>query len=740
MPTDPSRQIRLPILGMSCANCAAAIEKALLRAEGAVFEARVSLADEAAYVRYDPSALSPEALAQIVERAGFRAILPSTPERAGGEEETERTREVRRQLGLVLLGVAFTLPLVAVHLLESLGVAVPLGGARGWIFWALASPVQIFVGADYYRGALRALANRAANMDVLVALGSTVAYVSSAFEVVAGGGGGHLHFEAAALILTLVKVGKLLEARARVGTASAMRELLALSPESGRLLLADGREREVPAHALRAGDVLAVRPGERIPVDGEVVAGESSLDVSALTGESMPVAAEPGSVVFGGTLNLDGALTVRATGVGAETAVARIAALVRSAQASRAPIQRTADAVAAVFVPAILAAAMLTFGIWALAAGSPREGLVRAIAVLVVACPCALGLATPTAVSVGAGLAARRGILFRDAESLERGASIDTVVLDKTGTVTRGAPVLLDAEEWQPGALELVAAVESLSEHPAGRALVEARAPAALPEVSGFRAVPGRGVEALVGGRAVRAGRPDWIVGEGSLPAAAAAALARWHELGATAMLASLDGTIACGFAVIDAPRPEAARVIDTLRARGLRCILLTGDNERAARAVAMATGIDEVLAGALPDGKLEAIGALRAAGRRVAMVGDGVNDAPALAAAELGIAMARGAGVSVEAAPVTLLGGGLDGLPVVLALSRATMRTIRQNLVQAFCYNVALVPLAAGALAWVGGLPAWLTHLHPGAAAAAMALSSVAVVSNSLRLARSRV
>ncbi len=745
MPESRAREIALPVIGMTCANCAAGIERALRRREGAVLEASVSLATESARVRYDPERITPDEIAAIIDRAGFRAVfVDGSPAEADDAERRARRRDVRAQLAALAVGIAFSVPLVAIHAYEAFGGALPLApAARAWALLALASPVQFYTGWGYYVGAARSLRNRMANMDVLVSLGASVAYVSSVVLVVRGDHTAHLHFEVAALILTLVRLGKYLEARARSGASHAIRALLDLAPRTAHLVLEDGREEDIPAEALRVGDLLALRPGERVPADGTVESGASSLDEGMLTGESLPVDKQPGASVFGGSLNLQGRLLVRATGVGAETALARIAHLVQEAQGSRAPVQRVADAVAAVFVPAILAVAVATFCAWWLAVGSPSEGLVRMIAVLVIACPCALGLATPMAVIVGTGLAARRGILFRDAEALERAHRVTVVLLDKTGTLTEGRPALVDRfAEGGDDALRLAAAAEAASEHPLARALVEAVGAelGALPAPEAFTAHAGLGVEARVEGRHVRVGRPEWILGPEPGETPLARTLAAWSDAGRTSMCVEIDGTARAAFALADGERPEARAAVDALRAQGLTTVLVTGDNARVAGALARRLALDEVVAGLLPEGKVRAVEEAQAGGRVVAMVGDGINDAPALARADVGIAVGTGSDVSLEAAPVALVGGSLLGVPLALALSRATMRTIRQNLFWAFFYNVALVPLAAGALAAVPGVPAWLAHLHPAAAAASMALSSITVVGNSLRLGASRL
>ncbi|MBM4396134.1 MAG: copper-translocating P-type ATPase [Deltaproteobacteria bacterium] len=729
---------------MSCANCARAVERALGRGLPGVASATVNLATETATVVYDPGAVDVPRLVAAIERAGYRALAPAEAD----EEQAEREAEGRRERRALAVGVALTVPVVLVSMGRDLGGPGALAHAP-WVPWllaALATPVQLWTGWGYYTGAWRSLRSGGANMDVLVALGSSTAYGYSLAVLLAPGLGHHVYFETSALIVTLIRVGKALEVRARGHASAAIRKLMDLAPRVAHVVDPDGSERDVPADRVAAGDVVAVRPGEQVPVDGEVVGGRTAVDEAVLTGESVPADKEPGDHVLGGTLNGHGRVLVRATGVGARTVLARVVRLVRAAQATRAPIQRLADRVSAYFVPAIVAIAAIVLAAWWAGTGEFVPAMVRMVAVLVVACPCALGLATPTAILVGTGRGAGIGVLFRSSEALEVAHRIRVVLLDKTGTLTRGAPALTDAVPLaggDPDFLRLAACAEAGSEHPIARAVVEGARAWGLPvrPPDEVVAAAGSGVEARCGGRAVRVGRLPWVEeGAPSPGPAAAAGAAALSAQGKTVMAVAVDGRVAGLLAVADEEKPGAASAVRSLRALGIEPVMVTGDNEAAARAIASRVGIDRVVAGVLPDRKEAVVREERRAGRVVAMVGDGVNDAPALAAADVGIAIGTGADVAMEAAGVTLVRGDLDGVPRAIALSRATISAIRANLFWAFAYNVALIPIAAGALHGAAWAPGFLRDFHPAMAAAAMALSSVTVVLNSLRLSRVRV
>jgi Cu+-exporting ATPase len=752
--THAKTEVTVPITGMTCANCVATVERTLRKTEG-VEEASVNYASERALVRFDPDVVTLDGLASAVERAGYGVVLVDESEGPGGLEEAEsiaRAEEIADQRRKFLTGLAFAGPLFLLSMSRDFGL---LGAWAhelwvNWLMFALATPVQFFVGWDYYVGAWKSLRNGAANMDVLVALGSSVAYVYSiviAALLTAGStaAGEHVYFETAALIITLIKLGKLLEVRAKGETGTAIRELMNLQPPVARRV-ESGVETEVPLEQVGVGDVLVVRPGDRIPVDGVVVDGWSSVDESMLTGESLPVDKAEGDEVVGGTVNRTGSFRMRATHVGADTALANVVRMVREAQGSKAPIQALADRVAAIFVPAVVMLAVATFLIWWIVVGATlTDSIIRLVAVLVIACPCALGLATPTAVMAGTGRAARRGVLFRTSEALERAREVGVVVLDKTGTITRGEPAVLGVAAGEGDERDLLAAAgsaERRSEHPIARALVEEAESrgAVLTDPTAFEAVPGHGVHATVEGRTVLVGNRRLIDTE-----LGAQAVDAWdgrareiEERGRTPIWVASEGRVLGLLEVADTVKEGSAEAIAELRAAGLTVVMLTGDSRRVAEGIARSVGIDQVRAEVLPGEKAAAVDELRrASGTPVAMVGDGINDAPALARADVGIAIGTGADVAMETADVVLMRGDLRAVPEALALSRRTMKTIEENLFWAFFYNSALIPIAAGALYSLTFLPMMLRSLHPILAALAMAFSSVTVVANSLRLRR---
>ncbi len=744
----PTARAELRILGMSCVNCRAAVERSLLRRVPGVVRAAVHLASEQATVEYVPGLASTADLIRAVEAAGYRAEPLSAEDPAAEDvEAAARRRETAKQLRQFAVGAACALPLFLLSMGRDFGWTGAWSHAA-WVnllFWALATPVQFYTGRDYYRGGWMSLKNRSANMDVLVALGSTTAYAYSVAVILHPGLGDHVYFETSAVILTLIKVGKLLEARTKGRTGGAIRRLLGLRPRTAVRLDEGGREEIVPLAAVRVGDRLLVRPGERIPVDGVILEGHSAVDESMLTGEPIPADKAPGDRVVGGSVNGEGLITLEATAVGRATVLAQIIRLVQEAQSGRAPIQALVDRVSAVFVPAIVAAALVTFVLWWTLGGDPVAAMIRMVAVLVIACPCALGLATPTAIMAGTGKGAELGILFRTGESLEAAGSLTTVVLDKTGTVTTGKPVVADLVPLGPEPpsaeelLRLAAAVEKGSEHPIGRALLAAaRERGADPEVPAeFRAVRGRGAEARVAGELVRLGKPGWLAEAGVDLAEAAGPLARLQAEGKTVVAVARGSRLAGLIALEDRPKEDSAAAVARLQAMGLDTVLLTGDTEATAHAIAARVGIERVFAEIPPEGKARVVERLQAEGRRVGMVGDGINDAPALACADVGFAIGTGTDVAIESAGVILAAGSLGGVPRAILLSRRTRRTIRQNLLWAFGYNVLLVPIAAGVLHPFAGLPAFLRELHPILAAAAMSLSSLSVVANSLRLTR---
>jgi Cu+-exporting ATPase len=714
----------LSIFGMTCAACAVRIEKVLNRMPGVA--ANVNLATERAHLRFAASAPAMREVIEAIRNAGYDAQPLSESTR--DEEKARHREEYGRELRRFWIAAVLTLPLVAQ--MPAMMAGEHAEWIPRWLQWLLATPVQFWVGWRFYRGAWSALRGGAANMDVLVALGTSMAYGYSAVVTALGLHGQHVYFEASAAVITLVLLGKLLEARARGRTSEAIEQLLRLQPERVRVERA-GAVATVALDQVARGDIVLVGPGERIAVDGVVVGGDSSVDESLLTGESLPVDKQAGSRVFAATQNLDGALRIQAAHVGAGTRLAEIVRLVEAAQGSRAPIQQLADRVSAVFVPAVMAVSVFTFLAWWLVAGDFAQAWISAVAVLVIACPCALGLATPAAIMVGTGRGAQAGILIRDAAALERAGRIRILALDKTGTITEGKPAVTGVRAT-PGVredelLQAAASLEQASEHPVARAIVAYASGKGFPPrpVSGFRAVAGLGVVADLDGAKSGAGSPRFARAQGApVDAQAVEDLSRD---GAT-VIAVFTGARTLGYlGLADRPRAGSAAAVRQLEALGIEVHMLTGDGEAAARAIAREVGIGHVRAAVLPADKAAYLQALKAGGATVGMAGDGINDAPALAAADVSFAMASGADVAMESADVTLMRSDLRGVVDAIALSRATSRRIRQNLFLAFVYNVLGIPLAA--IGW----------LSPVIAGAAMALSSVSVVGNALLLKRWR-
>ncbi|MGE5507317.1 MAG: heavy metal translocating P-type ATPase [Chitinophagales bacterium] len=718
-------KVELKIGGMTCASCSARVERALAAVPG-VTRAGVNLATEKATVEYDPGLVTVAALKKTVALAGYTAQEIAGQTDVDRERE-EREAEIRRQRNRLIFSAALSLPLLYYMFGMLFKYPMPMWFMNHWVQFALATPVQFIAGWHFYRGAYHALKGGSANMDVLIAMGTSAAYLYS-LAVTLTGVRGDVYFEASALIITLITLGKLLEAIARGRTSEAIKKLMGLQAKTARVVR-DGQEADIPVEEVEVGDLVVVRPGEKIPVDGVVREGASAVDESMLTGESIPVDKKPGDEVVGATINKQGLLKFEATKVGRDTALAQIIRLVEEAQGSKAPIQRLADQISGYFVPAVIAIAAVTFLGWFLFTRNFTTALINAVAVLVIACPCALGLATPTAIMVGTGKGAEHGILIKGGEHLENAHKLNAVVLDKTGTITKGEPEVTDllpaGSLSREEVLRLGATVERGSEHPLGVAIVD-RAKAeglALAEPSGFAAIPGHGVRGTVDGRTVLLGNKRLMASEQVDVAPLAADLERLEGEGKTVTLLAVDGRAAGLIAVADTVKEHSAEAVRELQQMGIEVYMLTGDNRRTAEAIARQVGIGNVLAEVLPEQKSDQIEKLKAAGKFVGMVGDGINDAPALATADVGFAIGTGTDVAMEAADVTLMRGDLRGIVAAIKLSRRTMRTIKQNLFWAFAYNTAGIPAAA------------LGYLSPVLAGAAMALSSVSVVSNSLRL-----
>ncbi|GGR58073.1 ATPase [Deinococcus seoulensis] len=746
----------LSVQGMTCAACVTRVERALKRVEG-VLDAQVNLATERARVTYLPGRVTDSDLSAAVTRAGYAVLtgadsgVPSAAGRAALEQAArdDHERSLERDLRV---SAAFAVPLLLLAMLPMMWMPLHMTltgllGERGLnvLMLLLATPVQFGPGRRFLRLGWNSLRHRSPDMNALVMIGTGAAYLYSLLVTLAPGvfpaGTAHVYFEASAVVITLILLGKVLEARAKGRSSAAMTALLRLQPTTARVVR-DGQDTDIPTADVRSGDLILVRPGERVPVDGEVQSGESWVDESMLTGESVPVHKAAGAAVTGGTVNGAGALTFRATHVGADTALARITRLVEDAQASRPPIQGLADRVVAVFVPVVLAVAALTFLTWLLLGGPQglSHALVNTVAVLIIACPCAMGLATPTSVMVGTGRAASLGVLFKSGAALEALHRAPVIALDKTGTLTLGRPELTDliltgphaGPDDRTAALTLIAAAERGSEHPVAQAIVTAARAGGLtlPDAQEFRALPGEGIEATVNGQRVQVGSDRLMTRLGLNVAPLTAQTDALADLGRTPLYAAVDGHIIAALAVADPIKPGSLEAVQAMQTSGRRVVMITGDHARTAQAVARQLGITDVRAEVHPAQKSAAVKELQAAGQRVAFVGDGINDAPALAQADVGVAIGTGTDVAAETADVILMSGDLRGVPNAVALSRATLNNIRGNLFWAFAYNVLLIPVAAGVLE-----PALGLRLNPVLAAAAMGLSSVFVLSNALRL-----
>jgi Cu+-exporting ATPase len=742
-PTSPTERVELPITGMTCASCANRIERKLNKLDGVT--ATVNYATEKARVEYDPGTVAPEQLIVAVEAAGYQAVLPSAePEQDGDGEPAEKdaTAPLRHRL---ILSALLSVPVLLISMVPALQF-----DNWQWLALNLATPVVLWGAWPFHKAAWANLKHETATMDTLISVGVLAAWLWSLYALFigdagmngmrmpfdlipeSGEGADHIYLETAGVVTTLILAGRFFEARAKRRAGAALKALLELGAKDVAVLDADGNERRVPSDQLAVGDRFVVRPGEKVATDGVVEQGTSAVDMSMLTGESVPVEVRPGSEVAGATVNAGGRLVVRATKVGADTALAQIARLVEDAQTGKAAVQRLADRISGVFVPVVIGLAIATLGFWLGTGESATFAFTAAVAVLIIACPCALGLATPTALMVGTGRGAQLGLLIKGPEVLESTRRVDTVVLDKTGTVTTGKMSLVEVAVvdgvGKAEALRLVGALENASEHPIAQAIANAAAEAqgVLPAVESFTNREGLGVEGIVDGHALVVGRrallADWAM---HLPAGLDAARRAAEARGQTAIAAGWDGQATAVFVVADTVKDTSADAVASLKALGLRPVLLTGDNETTAKAVAAEVGIDEVIAEVLPSEKADVVRRLQAEGRVVAMVGDGVNDAPALAQADLGLSIGTGTDVAIEASDLTLVSGDLRAAADAIRLSRATLRTIKQNLAWAFGYNVAAIPLAAIGL------------LNPVIAGAAMAFSSVSVVLNALRLRR---
>jgi P-type Cu+ transporter len=741
-----TERIDIPVTGMNCAGCAANVEKALKNVSG-VDSAAVNFATARATVLYSARLVSRNDLEAAIIDAGYGVLKVEAGEEEEDAERVEREREYKKLKRELWAALAFSV-VIFIGSFSPLGRWVPAFLRNPVVLWALATPVQFWIGARFYRGAWAQLKHRTANMDTLIAVGTSAAYFYSAAAALvpsffkSGGVAPDVYFDTSAVIITLILFGRTLEARAKGHTSEAIRKLIGLQPKSARVIR-DGNEKDIPIRDVQVDDIVIVRPGERIPVDGAVTKGRSSVDESMITGESMPVDKEPSDVVIGATVNKAGSFEFRATKVGANTMLAQIIKLIREAQGSKAPIQRLADVIAGYFVPAVIAIAVLTFIVWLFFGPAPAatRALLNFVAVMIIACPCALGLATPTAVMVGTGKGAENGILIKSGESLETAHKVTAVVFDKTGTLTRGEPDVTDIVAAAPFAendvLRLAAGAEKTSEHPLAAAVVRKARELSIepPSPENFRVLEGLGVDASVEGRRVILGNAKLLADHGIHTDPLTGTAEAFAAEGKTPVFIAVDGRLAGLIAIADTLKEGSAAAVGRLKKLGLTVVMLTGDNRITAGEIARRAGIDRVVPELRPEDKVREIRALQDAGQVVAMVGDGINDAPALAQADIGIAIGSGTDIAMEAADITLIHGDLDGVARAIELSRRTMRTIKQNLFWAFIYNVVGIPVAAGVF-----YPFFHIVLNPMIASAAMAASSVSVVSNSLRLRRARL
>ncbi|WP_461180293.1 heavy metal translocating P-type ATPase [Virgibacillus kimchii] len=725
-----TEETEFDIQGMTCAACSSRIEKVLNKQAG-VKEASVNLATESAVVEYNPNTLEISDIIGRIKKLGYTANEKSD---SGEATENHKDKQIKDMKFKLVLSAILSLPLLVTMLDHLFGMKLPNIFMNPWFQMALATPIQFYVGWQFYTGAYRSLRSGGANMDVLVALGTSAAYFYSVYEgILTIGNPGympHLYFETSAIIITLILFGKYLEVTAKSRTKTAISKLLNLQAKQARVIR-NGEELMIPAEEVQTGDHLIVKPGEKIPVDGIVVKGRTSVDESMITGESIPIEKNPDAGVIGSTINKNGTVEMKATKVGKDTALASIIKVVEDAQGSKAPIQRLADVISGYFVPIVVVIAILTFTIWItlVTPGNLEPALIAAIAVLVIACPCALGLATPTSIMVGTGKSAENGILFKGGEHLEQTHKLNAIVFDKTGTITKGKPEVTNFT-GDHNTLQLLASAEKGSEHPLAEAIVAyaTEKEIEMQDTDHFTAIPGHGIKAVISGKEVLVGTRKLMHDHQVDAEEVEAEMAEYEVQGKTAMLIAVDGVYKGMVAVADTVKESAVEAVQQLKEQNLEVFMLTGDNERTARAIAGQVGIDEVIAEVLPEEKADKIKEIQLQGKKVAMVGDGINDAPALATADIGIAIGTGTEVAIEAADVTILGGELLLIPKAIKMSHATIRNIRQNLFWAFAYNSAGIPIAA-----VGLLAPWV-------AGAAMAFSSVSVVTNSLRLKRVKI
>lgn len=732
-------QVDLQLTGMTCAACATRIEKTLNKMPG-ITQANVNFAMETAHVEYNASVIAVPDMQQRIEKLGYKAELMQ----GQGQMEDHRQKDIARYRRNFLISAVLSLPLLwsmVTHFSFTSWIWMPDLFMNPWFQLLLATPVQFYIGMPFYVGAYKALRNKSANMDVLIALGTSAAYFYSIYlslEYITSAHLGHQHpdlyFETSAVLITLVVLGKWLEAKAKGRTSEAIKKLMGLQAKTA-LVIRDGQEMAVPVEEVLTGDIIVVKPGEKVPVDGEVLEGTSAVDESMLTGESLPIEKRPGDQVIGATVNKNGRLKVKATKVGKDTALAQIIKVVEEAQGSKAPIQRVADRISGIFVPVVVVISIISFIVWysLVTPGDFGGSLEKSIAILVIACPCALGLATPTSIMAGSGRAAERGVLFKGGEHLESTHKINTVILDKTGTITKGEPELTDViavDIDETELMRLVGSAEKSSEHPLAEAITAGILDRGikLSEPGEFEAIPGYGIRAVVDGKEILAGTRRLMAKYNVAADQAYETMEQLEQDGKTAMLIAVDHQYSGMVAVADTIKETSKSAIERLKRLGLEVIMITGDNERTAQAIAAQVGIDKVLAEVLPEGKAEEVKKLQAQGKKVAMVGDGINDAPALAMADIGMAIGTGTDVAMEAADVTLMRGDLNSIPDAIFMSRKTMRNIRQNLFWALAYNSAGIPIAA-----IGLLAPWV-------AGAAMAFSSVSVVLNALRLQRVKI